>query len=90
MARRRLGVLDHDDPPRLPVPAVGGEAGGVEQPVEGRVVDPGLVELAHCPGRPERSLRSTRAGYAGQSPDRLRARKTASAELTVSPGPGST
>ena len=35
------GVLDHDHPPRLPVPAVGGEAGGVEQPVDGVVGDLG-------------------------------------------------
>ena len=47
------GVLDHDDPPGLAVPAVGGEAGRVQQPVDGVVGDVGADEVPHGPGGPE-------------------------------------
>ncbi len=46
-------VLDHDDPPCLPVAAVRCEPGGVEEAVEGLVGDRRLLEFTHRAGRAE-------------------------------------
>ena len=49
----RLRVLDHDHPPRLPVAPVGGEASGVEQPVDGLVGNLDAGVLAYGAGGAE-------------------------------------